>query len=141
MTKRKDSGATLQNTEGTVVEKLPAILVDRVKYTSHTNIQWQYRASTLRSTGIVVRVWNRKLRVLLQDLDESVLGRIFAWAYVVEFQKRGLPQADILIILAEEDKSCTRYFINKLVSCKISDEATNPELCETVTDSMMHGPC
>ncbi|OWZ08499.1 Helitron helicase [Phytophthora megakarya] len=81
---------------------------------------------------IVARVWNQKLRVL---------GRILARIYVVEFQKRGLPHAHILIILAEEDKPRTRDLINKLVSCEIPDETTNPELYETVMNCMMHGPC
>ncbi|OWZ03189.1 Helitron helicase [Phytophthora megakarya] len=54
---------------------------------------------------IVARVWNQKLRALLHDLDEGVLRRILARIYVVEFQKRGLPHAHILIILAEEDKT------------------------------------
>ncbi|OWY93952.1 Helitron helicase [Phytophthora megakarya] len=75
---------------------------------------------------IVARVWNQNLRALLHDLDEG---------------KRGLPHAHILIILAEEDKPRTRDLINKLVSCEIPDEATNPELNETVMNCMMHGPC
>ncbi|OWY90444.1 Helitron helicase, partial [Phytophthora megakarya] len=70
---------------------------------------------------IVARVWNQKLRALLHDLDEGVLGRILARIYVVEFQKRGLPHAHILIILAEEDKPRTRDLINKMVSCEIPD--------------------
>ncbi|OWZ09407.1 Helitron helicase [Phytophthora megakarya] len=90
---------------------------------------------------IVARVWNQKLRALLHDLDEGVLGRILARIYVVEFQKRGLPHAHILIFLAEEDKSRTRDLINKLVSCEIPDEATNPELYEMVKNCLMHGPC
>ncbi|KAE9025355.1 hypothetical protein PR001_g12451 [Phytophthora rubi] len=48
---------------------------------------------------IVARVWQQKLKALLKDLDEGVLGRLLAWSYVVEFQKRGLPHAHILIIL------------------------------------------
>ncbi|OWZ13140.1 Helitron helicase [Phytophthora megakarya] len=90
---------------------------------------------------IVARVWNQKLHGLLHDLVEGVLGRILAWIYVVEFQRRGLPHAHILIIVAEEDKPCTKDLINKLVSCEIPDEATSPELNETVMSCMMHGLC
>ncbi|GMF44782.1 unnamed protein product [Phytophthora fragariaefolia] len=90
---------------------------------------------------IVARVWNLKLREVLLDIDEGVLGRILARIYVVEFQKRGLPHAHILIILAEEDKPRARAIIDKLVSAKIPDEVSNPELYKTVMTCMMHGPC
>ncbi|OWZ11010.1 Helitron helicase [Phytophthora megakarya] len=90
---------------------------------------------------IVAHVWNQKLRVLLDDLDEGVLGRLLARLYVVEFQKRGLPHAHILIVLAEEDKLRTRDLINTLVPCEIPDEVSNPDLYETVINCMMHGPC
>ncbi|ETN09079.1 hypothetical protein PPTG_11128 [Phytophthora nicotianae INRA-310] len=53
---------------------------------------------------IVARVWQQKLVAHLKDLDESVLGRVAARIYVVEFQKRGLQHAHILVILADEDK-------------------------------------
>ncbi|KAE8904942.1 hypothetical protein PF002_g15780 [Phytophthora fragariae] len=53
---------------------------------------------------VVARVWQQKLAELLKDLDEGVLGRVMARIYVVEFQKRGLPHAHILVILADEDK-------------------------------------
>ncbi|OWZ17454.1 LOW QUALITY PROTEIN: Helitron helicase [Phytophthora megakarya] len=69
-----------------------------------------------------------RLSALLHDLDEGVLGRILARIYVVEFQKRGLPLAHILIILAEEAKPRTRDLITKLVSCEIPVETPNPEL-------------
>ncbi|OWZ17966.1 Helitron helicase [Phytophthora megakarya] len=90
---------------------------------------------------IVARVWNQKVRALRHDLDEGVLGRIIARIHVIEFQKRGLSHAHILIILAEEDKPHTRDLINKLVSCEIPDEATNPELYETAMNGMMYCPC
>ncbi|GMF19874.1 unnamed protein product [Phytophthora fragariaefolia] len=57
---------------------------------------------------IVARVWQLKLKAKLADLDEGLLGRLEARIYVVEFQKRGLPHAHIVIIVAEEDKPRTR---------------------------------
>ncbi|KAG2784358.1 hypothetical protein PC129_g21054 [Phytophthora cactorum] len=90
---------------------------------------------------IVARVWQQKLKALLTNLDEGVLGRVLARIYVVEFQKRGLPHAHILIILADEDKPRTKEIIDKLVSAEIPVEASNPALYKTVTTCMMHGPC
>ncbi|KAG2982005.1 hypothetical protein PC120_g24722 [Phytophthora cactorum] len=61
---------------------------------------------------IVARVWQLKLGAELKDLDEGVLGRVHARIYVVEFQKRGLPHAHILVILAEADKPLTTCMIH-----------------------------
>ncbi|KAE9283341.1 hypothetical protein PR003_g27150 [Phytophthora rubi] len=88
---------------------------------------------------IVARVWQQKLKALLKDLDEGVLGRLLARIYVVEFQKRGLPHAHILIILEDEDKPRTREIIDKLVSTELPDKNVNPDFFDTVMTCMMHG--
>ncbi|KAE9156951.1 hypothetical protein PF004_g32411 [Phytophthora fragariae] len=90
---------------------------------------------------IVTRVWQQKLAELLKDLDEGVLGRVMARTYVVEFQKRGLPHAHILVILADEDKPRRTEIIDKLVSAELLDADVNPQLYKTILTSMMHGPC
>ncbi|KAE8904956.1 hypothetical protein PF003_g11076 [Phytophthora fragariae] len=90
---------------------------------------------------IVARVWQQKLKALLKNLDEGVLGRLLARIYVVEFQKRGLPHAHILIILEDEDKPRNREIIDKLVSTELPDLNVNPDLFDTVMTCMMHGPC
>ncbi|KAG3182904.1 hypothetical protein C6341_g5720 [Phytophthora cactorum] len=90
---------------------------------------------------IVAWVWQLKLGAELKDLDEGVLGRVRARIYVVEFQKRGLPHAHILVILAVEDKPRTRQIIDKMVSAELPDKENNPQLYETVTTCMIHGPC
>ncbi|GMF50480.1 unnamed protein product [Phytophthora fragariaefolia] len=77
---------------------------------------------------IVARVWQLKLKAKLADLDEGLLGRLEARIYVVEFQKRGLPHAHIVIIVAEEDKPRTREIIDKLVSAEVPDKEVNPDL-------------
>ncbi|KAG2784556.1 hypothetical protein Pcac1_g5749 [Phytophthora cactorum] len=90
---------------------------------------------------IVTRVWKLKLGSELKDLDEGVLGRVHARIYVVEFQKQGLPHAHILVILAEEDKPRMKRIINKMVSVELPDKEKKPQLYETVTMCMIHGPC
>ncbi|KAG2967723.1 hypothetical protein PC120_g26923 [Phytophthora cactorum] len=91
--------------------------------------------------NIAARVWQLKLGAERKDLEEGVLGRVHARIYVVKFQKRGLPHAHILVILAEEDKPRTRQIIDKMVSTELPDKEKNPQLYETVTTCMIHGPC
>uniref|UniRef100_H3G5R8 Helitron helicase-like domain-containing protein n=1 Tax=Phytophthora ramorum TaxID=164328 RepID=H3G5R8_PHYRM len=90
---------------------------------------------------IVARVWQQKLQAQLKDLSEGVLGRMEARIYVVEFQKRGLPHAHILIILAEEDKPRTRQIVDRMVSAELPDREKFPQLFETIMTCMLHGPC
>jgi hypothetical protein len=91
---------------------------------------------------IVARVFNYKLKELMDDITKHhVFGKPDGWLYVVEFQKRGLPHAHILVILEPDAKprSCEDY--SKFVSCEIPDKEVNPELHRVVTTSMIHGPC
>ena len=54
---------------------------------------------------IVARVFKLKLDQLMNDLVHGgVLGKVVAYMYVIEFQKRGLPHAHILLILADHDR-------------------------------------
>ena len=54
---------------------------------------------------IVARVFRLKLKELCEELyKDGIFGVAVAHLHVVEFQKRGLPHAHILIILAERDR-------------------------------------
>jgi hypothetical protein len=74
-------------------------------------------------------------------LNDGVLGEVVAHMYVVEFQKRGLPHAHILLILAPNDKPRTPEHVDSLVSAQLPDQNLHPELYETVVSCMLHGPC
>ena len=51
-----------------------------------------------------VRVFRLKLKELLSDLiKRQVFGKPLAHVYTIEFEKRRLPHAHILVILADED--------------------------------------
>jgi hypothetical protein len=91
---------------------------------------------------LVARVFHLKLSALLEDLlKKGVLGRVVAHMYVIEFQKRGLPHAHILLILEGADKPLTPEDIDSIVSAQLPDQNLYPELYETVTSCMLHGPC
>ena len=91
---------------------------------------------------IVSCVFNLKLKELLDDLHERhVLGRETAFVYTIEFQKRGLPHAHLILFLADADKPQTTQDIDRLVSAKIPDPQVQPDFHDTVKRHMMHGPC
>ena len=61
--------------------------------------------------------------------------------HVIEFQKRGLPHAHILIILKAKDKPSDSIRIDRLVSAEIPDIEKYPRLHAVVAKNMVHGPC
>lgn len=91
---------------------------------------------------IVARVFKIKLAALLKELVEcGVLGKVIAYVYTIEFQKRGLPHAHILLTLAAEHKFTSAERIDRHVSAEIPSEETNPRLREIILRCMTHGPC
>ena len=91
---------------------------------------------------VVARVYNIKLNELLHDLTKKhILGKVTGFVYTVEFQKRGLPHAHILLIMHQEDRPVTTAEYDSIVSAEIPDATAHPELYSTVCTNMMHGPC
>ena len=83
-----------------------------------------------------------KLKELLKDLlDRDLLGTVVAYVYTIEFQKRGLRHAHIIIFLADADKPRSPEDVDRLVSAEIPDPHFQPEYHNTVKRHMMHGPC
>ena len=80
----------------------------------------------------------------MDDLTEAgVLCRVIAWTYVVEFQKRGLPHAHILLIVHPDDKPRTPADIDARTCAELPQNAdgNQGELREIVARCMLHGPC
>ena len=91
---------------------------------------------------IVARVFNLKLKALLDDLlQKHVLGTPVAEVYTIEFQKRGLPHAHILLILNDNDKIRDVELLDNIICAEIPDRNVDPDLYNVVTTNMMHGPC
>jgi len=91
---------------------------------------------------IVSRVFKLKLTALCEDLfNKHVLGRVVARMHVIEFQKRGLPHAHILIILHTDDKPKTVEDIDSIVCAEIPDPNQQRHLYGIITKCMVHGPC
>ena len=66
---------------------------------------------------------------------------LFTVFYTVEFQKRGLPHAHILLFLYPEDKFPTAQDIDRIICAEIPNKELNPILHQNVENLMIHGPC
>lgn len=68
-------------------------------------------------------------------------GKVTAHLHVIEFQKRGLPHAHLLIFSANADKPRTPQQIDLMVCAQLPGEYADPDLFKAVTRHMLHGPC
>ncbi|KAI9087212.1 hypothetical protein K1719_030847 [Acacia pycnantha] len=80
-------------------------------------------------------------RYMIQNYQDAMA--ICAWAdvYTVEFQKRRLPHAHIILWLSESNKIRSSFEVDQLISAEIPDKLEDPELYELVGSYMVHGPC
>ena len=76
----------------------------------------------------------------MDDIRNGAFGPLAAHCYTIEFQKRGLPHAHMLFILADEEDARVEN-IDRLIAAEIPDRNTQKELYGTVTRCMIHGPC
>ena len=87
-------------------------------------------------------VFHLKLSALMDDLLKvTILGKVKAYVYTTEWQKRGLTHCHILLIMADEYKPRTPEIIDKVASAELPDEDTSPVLHNLVVRHMINGPC
>ncbi len=69
---------------------------------------------------LVARIYKMKLKAIIKDLcKDDICGKCVAHLYVVEFQRRGLPHAHILIILDQDSRMRTAEDVDDIVSAEI----------------------
>ncbi|KAL4153788.1 hypothetical protein QTP88_001621 [Uroleucon formosanum] len=88
---------------------------------------------------ITARVFRQKLKSLMDFIVKHyVFGGTRHWMYSVEWQKRGLPHAHILIWLVEKIRPNE---VNAVISAEIPYVQVDPGLHEIVIKNMIHDPC
>ncbi|WVZ49780.1 hypothetical protein U9M48_001109 [Paspalum notatum var. saurae] len=89
------------------------------------------------------RVFHIKLHQLInEDIKKNkCFGRTIAVVYTIEFQKRGLLHAHILIFLHPDERDPSPSNIDNIISAEIPDKDNDLEGYMAVENFMMHGPC
>ena len=91
---------------------------------------------------LVSRVFRMKLEALKKEImKDGFLGKVVARVDVIEFQKRSLPHAHMLLHFADEYKLRNANDIDSLISAQLPVPDTEPELFEIIKSNMIHGPC
>ncbi|XP_044575138.1 uncharacterized protein LOC123258947 [Cotesia glomerata] len=95
--------------------------------------------NSIHRHDITARVFKQKLKSLINFITKlHVFGPTRCWMYSVEWQKRGLPHAHILIWFVDQIRADG---IDSLISAEIPDPSTDQLLFDIVTTNMIHGPC
>ncbi|XP_074283443.1 uncharacterized protein LOC141607991 [Silene latifolia] len=91
---------------------------------------------------IMTRVFRLKLAQLMDCLKkERYFGEVVADVYTIEFQKRGLPHAHILLWLKKDGSHISPGYIDSIIQAEIPDVEEEPDLYNIVSQFMVHGPC
>ena len=88
---------------------------------------------------LVARVFRHKLIKLMNLITKShIFGDVRCYMYTIEWQKRGLPHAHILIWLITKIHANQ---VDSIISAEIPDPSKDEKLHSIVTTNMIHGPC
>ncbi|XP_028097227.1 uncharacterized protein LOC114297068 [Camellia sinensis] len=69
------------------------------------------------------RVFRAKMEQLKDDIiKHQIFGKVIAYVYVIEFQKRGLPHMHLLLILAPGQKPLSPDTYDSIVSAELPDK-------------------
>ncbi|POS82786.1 hypothetical protein EPUL_003994 [Erysiphe pulchra] len=94
----------------------------------------------LTHLDLIAITFKSKLDALLHDVkDRNIFGVCLADLYTIEYQKRGLPHAHILLFLHRDHIPQTAAEIDELVSAHLP--TNDPELAAIIKSQLTHGPC
>ncbi|CAG9836262.1 unnamed protein product [Diabrotica balteata] len=114
-------------------------------YMFHGGTNWGFlnganlKNKSVTATDNETHVFRQKLKSLISYITKlHVFGPTRCWLYSVEWQKRGLPHAHILVWLIDKIHP---EEINSIICAEIPDPSTDQVLFDIVTANMIHGPC
>nr|VDD46531.1 unnamed protein product [Brassica oleracea] len=91
---------------------------------------------------IECRVFKMKLDQLLKDFKKGTFFKPYTAAvHRIEFQKRGLPHAHILLWFGNSSRTPSADEVDAIISAELPDKEKDPEAYALVTKHMIHGPC
>ncbi|KAF8059640.1 hypothetical protein N665_1227s0016 [Sinapis alba] len=91
---------------------------------------------------IECRVFKMKLDELLEDFKKGTFFKPYTAAlHRIEFQKRGLPHAHILLWFGNTTRTPSADEVDKIISAELPNKESDPEAFNLVSKHMMHGPC
>lgn len=91
---------------------------------------------------LIARVFCLKLKDIIHEICEKEhFGKVAAYVYSIEFQKRGLPHCHMLIFLQPSHKMNTVAAIDRYITAELPHPQKEQQLWEIVTRHMVHGPC
>ncbi|XP_033133939.1 uncharacterized protein LOC103833495 [Brassica rapa] len=91
---------------------------------------------------IECRVFKMKLDQLLKDFKKGTYFKPYTAAlHRIEFQKRGLPHAHILLWFGNSSRTPSAEEVDEIISAELPNKEEDPEGYNLVTKHMIHGPC
>jgi hypothetical protein len=90
---------------------------------------------------LIAIVFKLKLDALLKDIKQKkgIFGSAIGTVYTIEYQKRGLPHAHLLVFLHPQDIPASAEEVDEIVSAQLPLD--DPELAAIVRRVLTHGPC
>ncbi|XP_019199615.1 PREDICTED: uncharacterized protein LOC109193230, partial [Ipomoea nil] len=77
---------------------------------------------------IICRIFKLKLDALLSECRKNKLfGPVIGVIYTIEFQKRGLPHAHILLFLNKNNRAQSGINLDNIILAELPDQETDPE--------------
>lgn len=91
---------------------------------------------------LVARVFHLKFASFLYDIMKgNLFGKAIARVYTIEYQKRGLPHAHLVVWLDRARRLVTAEQVDRHISSELPDPVHEPVLFNLVKTHMVHGPC
>ena len=91
---------------------------------------------------LIARVFNMYKSPLIHDVTKGkIFGNVLAYAYSIEFQKRGLPHVHLLLTLQPRFQPVSPDQVDTLICASWPNKQHHPLLFDIVKCCMVHGPC